>query len=240
MPSSANVSWLLSYTVHDGITHYLTSDGLPPNNGCPPPPGYELTVLPPPAKVPAASSKSPPTVPRPKAVASYTFGLALKPKAAANYTFRLASQPKAVASYTVRPAPQPLVIPPTQFIDIRFISNGVRPHRDRFTGRNRDEDIPYTICRAGTTMRMKELMKAFDVSTGRGFTECKLLSDGRSWGEVQTFKHGDKRSEKTLEEVGWTKSRGVDHLPVWVCAYHEGLDEKEEKRFWKRRGFITS
>ena len=203
-----DISWSLSYIDPEGIVHYLTPDGLPPNNGYPAPPGYELRVLP----APAVSPRSPSPIPQ------------LRP----------------IASYILRPVVQPLVIPPTQFVNINFISHGVRPHRDKFTGRNRDEEIPYTVCRAATNMKMKDLIIAFEGGEARGFTECKLLSDGRSWAEVQTFKLGDNRSEMTLEEVGWTESRGVDGPPVWVCAYHEGLDAEEEKSYWEGLGFPAS
>ena len=212
MPSSTNISWLVSYSDRAGVRHYLTSDLLPPNHGNPPPPGHEPPVLPLPAGFPVASSTSPPPD----------------------------SQPRPVAGYAFRPAPQPPVTPPTQFVNIHFISNGVRPHRDRFTGRNRDDEIEFTICRAATNMKMKDLIGAFVGSGARGFTECKLLSDGYSWAEVRTFKLGDDSSEKTLGEVGWTESRGVDDAPVWVCAYHEGLDDVEEKSYWEGRGFVAS
>lgn len=87
---------------------------------------------------------------------------------------------------------------------------------------------------------MNDLIKAFEGGGARGFIECKLLSDGRSWAKVQTFKLGDDSSGKTLGEIGWTESRGVDGPPVWVCAYHEGLDDEEEKSYWKRLGFLLS
>lgn len=149
-------------------------------------------------------------------------------------------QPRPIAWYIFRPVQQPLVTPPTQFVNINFIGNGVRPHRDRFTGRNRDGEILYTVCRAATNMKMKDLIAAFEGGGARGFTECKLLSDGRSWAEVRTFKLGDDSSGKTLGEVGWTESRGVNGPPVWVCAYHEGLDDEEEKSFWEGLGFFAS
>lgn len=208
MPSYTNISWLVSFTDHAGTRHHITSDGLPPGHGYPPPPSHEQMVIPPPAGLAAVLYGSPPPVPQPTPVASYTF----------------------------RP-PGTLT---TQFVNIRFISNGVRPHRDRFTGRNRDEDIRYTICRAATSMKMNDLIKAFDGSGARGFTECKLLSDGYTWAEVRTFKLDDDSSAKTLAEIGWTESRGVDGPPVWVSAFHEGLDGEEEKIFWRGLGFVAS
>lgn len=149
-------------------------------------------------------------------------------------------QPMAVAIHTFRPTRQPSQTPTTGFVDINFIRNGVRPHRDRYTGRDRDEEISYTPWRVATSMKMKDLIKSFDGDGARGLTECKLLSDGYSWAEVQTFKLGDDSSEKTLAEVGWTASRGVDGPPVWVAAYHEGLDGNDEKKYWEGLGFASS
>lgn len=212
MPSYSHISWTVSYRDEDGTGYYRTSDGLPPNHGRPPPPSDDPPVIPFLAGFPAASSTRPPPV----------------------------SQPSPVAIHTFRPTQQPAGTPTTGFVDINFIRNGVRPHRDRYTGRDRDEAITYTPWRVATSMKMKDLIESFDGSGGRGFTECKLLSDGYSWAEVQTFKLGDDSSEKTLAEVGWTASRGVDGPPVWVSAYHEGLVGDEEKKYWEGLGFVSS
>ena len=152
----------------------------------------------------------------------------------------LVPQPRAVEIHTFQPTLKPSETPATGFVDINFIRSGVRPHRDRYTGRDRDEEISYTSWRTATNTKMKDLIKSWDGDGTRGFTECKLLSDSYSWAEVQTFKLGDDNSEKTLAEVGWTASRGVDDPPVWVAAYHEGLDGDEEKKYWEGLGFVSS
>lgn len=222
MSAYSNLSSPLAYIDDSGLTHYLTVDGLPPANGYPPPPGYELRLFSfpiPPCSPPAPNTASPATLTAAPCVPT--------------------PQPQPVACYTFQPVQQATVVPPAEFVYINFICNGVRPHRDRYTGRNRDEEIIYTVCCAITSMKMKDLIKAFEGGGARGFTECKLLSDGRSWAEVKTFKLSDDSSEKTLAEVGWTESRGVDG-PLWVCAYHEGLEEEEEKSYWEELGFPTS
>lgn len=129
--------------------------------------------------------------------------------------------------------------PEIKYVTIKFIGNGVRPHRDRFTGRDRDEAIVYTTCVAATSKKVEDLIREMGGSGARGITECKLLVDGRTWLEVQTFKLGDDNLQKTLAEVGWTNTRGVNGPPVWVCPYHPGLEEEEEKQYWQRQGFLS-
>lgn len=240
MSSSFNLPWsTLSYTDDAGIVHFFTEDGLPPNDGYPPYPGYELQVFPhSPRLLPLPDSNSLlPGCVTPAAPSADPSTSATDASATAPSTI---PQPRAIGCYIFRPVRQPLVELPIQFVKINFIANGVRPHQDRFTGRNRDEEILYTACRAATIMKMNDLIKTFEGGGARGFTECKLLSDGRSWAKVQTFKLGDDSLGKTLGEIGWTESRGVDGPPVWVCAYHEGLDDEEEESYWKRLGFLLS
>lgn len=214
-----NLFWTVSYVGHDGITHYLTHDGSPPDLGSPTPPTYELLAL----------SASPPAPPAPISLLE-----------APSSSPAPIPQLRATGYFAFQPVQQAAVTAPIEYVNINFIANGVRPYHDRFTGRSRDEEIIYTVCRAPTNMRMRDLILTFEGGGARGFTECKLLSDGRSWAKVQTYKLGDENSEKTLAALGWTASRGVDGPPVWVCAYHEGLDEREEQRYWEEHGFPAS
>ena len=222
-----------SYVDEDGIVHYLTADDQPPAGGWPMPPDHELEALLSPLGVPPLPNSNALTT------APANRSGALAPRQPATF---VASTPQLIpiGTYIFQPVIPPVAEPPTQFVNIHFIGDGVRPHRDRFTGRNRDDNFPYTVCLAATSMTMKDLIKAFEGGGALGFTECKQMSDGRSWAEVQTFKLNDDNSGKTLAELGWTESRGVDEPPVWVCAYFEGLDEQEEKSYWEKLGFPES
>lgn len=64
-----------------------------------------------------------------------------------------------------------------------------------------------------------------------GITECKLSADGLSWLEVQTFRIGDDRSHKSLEEIGWTDSKGTPESPIWVCIYVADQEIEEERAY---------
>ena len=70
-----------------------------------------------------------------------------------------------------------------------------------------------------------------------GMTECKRSTDGRSWSEVQTFQIGDDKSNKSLQDLGWTDSKGTAESPIWVCVYRPDLEEEEERIYWERLGF---
>lgn len=231
MPAPTSITLLsTSYLGEDGRLHFVTSDGLPPNNGIPPLPG--------------------PAVPPPP---TYKFSV---PPLAHMYQVL----PPSSSAYGLQGVSEPIPVPPIQAlylesyrppsslqppllqggcINIKFIQNGVRPHRDRFTGRDRDEEIVATTCRVATTMKVEELIREMGGSGVMGITECKLLADGRTWSPVQTFKLGDDNVHKTLADVGWTESRGVDGPPVWISPFHPGLEEEEEVRYWRRRGFLT-
>ncbi|MCJ1261504.1 hypothetical protein MMC22_001368 [Lobaria immixta] len=212
MPAPTSITPLsMSYLGEDGRLHFVTSDGLPPNNGIPPPPGPAL--LPPSSSAYGLQGVSEP-IPVPPIQALY------------------------LESYRPPSSLQP-PLPQGGCINIKFIQNGVRPHRDRFTGRDRDEEIVATTCRVATTTKVGELIREMGGSGVMGITECKLLADGRTWSPVQTFKLGDDNVHKTLADVGWTESRGVDGPPVWISPFHPGLEEEEEARYWRRRGFLT-
>lgn len=201
----------ISYVDEDGRPHFITSDGLPPNNGVPPPPASEV---PPPFGTNGLQS-------------------VLEP----------ASVPAIQALYLESCLPRSSLQPPPlriECINIKFIQNGVRPHRDRFTGRDRNKEIVATTCRVATTMKVGELILGMGGSGVMGITECKLLADGRTWSPVQTLKLGDHNVQKTLAEVGWTESRGADGPPIWICPFHPGLEEEEEAQYWHRQGFLAS
>lgn len=221
----------ISYVDQDGRPHFITSDGLPPNNGVPPPPASE--VPPPPVY------GFPPLSPLPLYQAS-------PPPSGTNGQQSIlepAPVPAIQALYFESYLPPSSLQPPPlriECINIKFIQNGVRPHRDRFTGRDRNEEIVATTCRVATTMKVEELILGMGGSDDMGITECKLLADGRTWSTVQTLKLGDDNVQKTLAEVGWTESRGADGPPIWICPFHPGLEEEEEARYWRRQGFTAS
>lgn len=95
-------------------------------------------------------------------------------------------------------------------------------------------------CRVATSMKVEDLIREMGGSGAMGITECKLLADGRTWSPVQTFRLGDNNVQRTVAEVGWTEPRGVDGPPIWICPFHPGLEEKEEARYWRGRGFSSS
>ena len=232
MPTPTSITPLIvSYVDGDGRPHFITSDGLPPNNGVPLPPG---PIRPP----------------------SPVYGFALDPPAPIYPVLPPSSGTNGLQGMqepTPAPPIQALYLehyrPPSSLqplplrngcIKLRFIQNGVRPHRDRFTGRDRDEEIVATTCRVATSMKVEELIRRMGGSGVMGITECKPLADGRTWSPVQTFQLGDENVNKTLAEVGWTESRGIDGPPVWISPYHPGVEEEEEARYWRRQGFVTS
>lgn len=118
--------------------------------------------------------------------------------------------------------------PIEQYTYVNFIRDGIRPHRDRFTGRNRDRAIPYTLCKLATHMKMETLIMIMGRGNLNGITECKLSADGLSWLEVQTFRIGDDRSHKSLEQLGWIDSKGTLESPIWVCVYLSDREIGEE------------
>ena len=97
--------------------------------------------------------------------------------------------------------------------------------------------MPYTLTKVATYMRMKDLILLMGHGDLDGITECKKLSDDRSWSEVQTFQISDDGSDKSLEELGWTESRGAVETPIWVCVFLPELEEQEERTYWEQLGF---
>lgn len=144
-------------------------------------------------------------------------------------------QPLRTSNFQPTPNLQPTSA--VNYIHINFIRDSIRPHRDRYTGRDRNNLIPFTLTKVATYMRMEDLILIMGHGDLSGMTECKKSTDGRSWSEVQTFQIGDDKSNKSLQDLGWTGSKGTAESPIWVCVYRPDLEEEEERIYWERLGF---
>lgn len=267
-----------SFIDEEGRPHYITPDGLPPNNAIPPAPDptpapapapTSDAALPRPLNPPGFAIYPPPSNSGPPAPFYLEDGRAyfvnsdgflassLLPPPTTNGSLPLTPIPengvapparlpqwipliRPMHNSSFRPTPAPSGPPPLKYIHINFIRDGIRPHRDLFTGRDRDAAIPYTLCQVATYTRMDDLIRTMGTGQMAGITECGLpTNDRRPWTEVKTFTIGDGESHRSLEELGWTDARGPAIRPIWVCMYSEELEREEERRYWERLGYAT-
>ncbi len=81
-----------------------------------------------------------------------------------------------------------------------------------------NQEFGWSRHKAPTTLTVKQLIEQLGgIGDADGVTEIYELGDGK-WAKGMTYKKDGAHKDKKLEEIGWTKRRGGEAAPVFLCA----------------------
>lgn len=212
--------------------HYVTTSGQPPNGGVPPgtvffgqpqtdntppPPPYHLSMMisPPHAVAPLPTYVAPALCALPEWFASVDCSapppLPADPPAA---SFEIPGVTHDGESFVQNGL---AYLFPENHTMIHFLHDGTRPF-DRPQGSTPD----FAALKVPTLMTVADLMRRLGVPTDDddrfGVTECIELGNGY-WMKGTTYILGEKKSQRTINEIGWDESRGTSSKPVWIAIH---------------------
>lgn len=98
---------------------------------------------------------------------------------------------------------------PTGNTTIHLAKGGVEPWKQPGTV------FQFDGIKIGTNATVRELIAACGGDESNAITEMVELGSGR-WAKGRTFKHEDAKAEWSLERLGWSAKKGVEHPPVWI------------------------
>lgn len=151
------------------------------------------------------------------------------------------SVPSAYPLPCLTPPPTPSSAVATRFVPPGSSLNGVTPDLDGFSyifppddahttinfaepparpcnNANPHELINWSRHKVPITLTVKQLIEQLGgIRDGDGVTEIYEQGDGK-WAKGMTYKKNGVHKDKMLKEIGWTKRRGEEAPPVFLCC----------------------